>query len=161
MHAIPSRLTHKTLFTILALLPAFSFFGGAVVGQPLQREWVRNYFHVQTKTNQAVKIAISPDGNIVVAGSSQNAEGDLDYQIIKYRPNGDQAWSARYTSANSGNDLLRAMAIDPNGSVIVTGTSDTVKFNAAGDFLWAVPLAGRAIVATATYVYVTGFSETD
>lgn len=133
----------------------------SVFAQPLQREWVRNYFNVQTNSNQATAIAIAPDGNVVVAGTSQNTNGDLDYYVIKYKPNGDQAWSTRYDSTNSGKDQLRAMTIDPNGNIIVTGTTDTVKFNAAGAFVWSQPLGGRAIIANAEHVYVTGFSETD
>jgi hypothetical protein len=129
--------------------------------QPLQREWVRNYSNVQTNFNQAIAIAVAPDGNIVVAGTSQNIGGDMDYEIIKYKSNGDQAWAARYGSTNSGNDQLRGMTIDPNGNVIVTGTSDTVKFNPAGSLVWSQPLGGRAIIATTNYVYVTGFSDTD
>jgi hypothetical protein len=133
----------------------------SVLAQPLQREWVRNYFNVQTKTNQATAIAIAPDGNIVVAGTSQNEEGDRDYDVIKYRPNGDEAWRARYGSPSQGDDHLRSMTLDPNGNIIVTGTSATVKFNASGAFVWAVPLAGRALIANDSYVYVTGFSDVD
>jgi hypothetical protein len=106
-------------------------------------------------------IAIAPDGNIVVAGTSQNSGGDFDYEIIKYKANGDEAWEVRYGSANQGNDQLRAMTIDPSGNVIVTGTSDTVKINQAGSIVWSAPVGGRALIANASYVYVTGFSDVD
>ena len=43
----------------------------------------------------------------------------------------------------------------------VTGTSDTIKLTGAGVVAWSAPLPGRAIVANTTYVYVTGFSDTD
>jgi hypothetical protein len=144
------------LLLISILVPTPCLFG-----QPLQREWVMNYSLLQTKINQASAIAVTPDGNIVAAGTSQNAGGDLDYYVVKYKPNGDQAWSARYNSTNSGNDQLRGMTIDPNGNVIVTGTTDTVKFNSAGAFVWSQPLGGRAVIANVEYVYVTGFSEAD
>ncbi|HEY6229096.1 MAG TPA: hypothetical protein VI282_18400 [Verrucomicrobiae bacterium] len=88
-----------------------------VFAQPLQREWVKSYFNVQTKFNQPSAIALGPDGNIVVAGTSQNAAGDLDYEVIKYKPNGDEAWRTRYGSTNSGNDELRSMTLDSNGNI--------------------------------------------
>jgi uncharacterized delta-60 repeat protein len=145
----------------LCVLLLLVFASASLFAQPLQREWVRNYSNIQTNFNQAIAIAVAPDGNVVVAGTSQNIGGDMDYEIIKYKPNGDEAWKARYGSANSGNDQLRGMTIDANGSVIVTGTSDTVKFSPSGAFVWSQPLGGRAIVATTNYVYVTGFLDTD
>jgi hypothetical protein len=129
--------------------------------QTLEREWVKTHSTLQAKTNQAAAISIAPDGDVVVAGTSQNAEGNLDYQVVKYRPNGGEVWNARYGSANAGNDQLRSMTIDPNGNVFVTGTSHTVKYNAGGAFVWAVPLPSRAVIANADFVYVTGFSDTD
>jgi hypothetical protein len=132
-----------------------------ILGQLLQKEWVKTYSHLLTITNQATHIAIGTDGGIVVGGTSQNGEGDLDYQVIKYRPDGAEAWKVRYGSSGSGNDEVRGMTIDPNGNVFVTGTSATVKYNFSGAFVWEVPLAGRAIIALSNCVYVTGFSDTD
>jgi hypothetical protein len=129
--------------------------------QPLQREWIRTYFNVPTKINQATSIAIAPDGNIIVGGTSQNDSGDLDYEIIKYKANGDEIWRARYGSQNQGNDELRGMALDPAGNIVVTGTSSTVKYDGGGTFVWAAPLAGRAVIANQDYVYVTGMSDVD
>src|ERR1051325_2709804 len=117
---------------LLISITASALLSNAVLAQPLQREWVRNYFNVQTKINQATAIALAPDGNIVVAGTSQNAAGDNDYEIIKYKPNGDEAWNIRHGSANAGNDECRAMTLDPVGDIIVTGTSETIKISPSG-----------------------------
>jgi hypothetical protein len=149
-------LVRSLLLSVVTLVANPSAFG-----QSLQREWVRTYFNVQTGMNQASAIGMAPDGGVIVSGSSQNADGDLDYEVIKYKANGDEAWKARYGAFPGSNDLLRGMTIDPSGNVIVTGTSDTVKFNGAGSFVWAVPLGGRAVVANAAYVYVAGFSDVD
>jgi hypothetical protein len=119
---------------------------------------------VASKLNQATAIAVTPDENIVVAGTSANASGDLDYQLFKYSPNGDEIWRARYDLADGHvfDDQLRGMTIDPAGNVIVTGTTAMVKFAGAdGKKLWEQPLGGRAVVANASYVYVTGFSDVD
>jgi hypothetical protein len=144
---------------------------GAILGvtiqyssaQSLQREWLRTYSNPESKYNKATAIAVTPDGNIVVAGTSANPSGNLDYQLIKYSPSGEEVWRARYDFAEAEffDDELRGMTIDPAGNVIVTGTTATVKFNAGGQRVWAVSLPGRALIATSDFVYVTGFSDTD
>src|SRR5205809_515148 len=141
---------HISGYALRSLLPIFLLLSAPrLFAQTLQREWVRNYSLMQTKFNQASAIGVAPDGNIVVAGTSQNANGDIDYYVIKYKPNGDQVWATRYDSVNSGNDQLRGMTVDPSGNIIVTGTTDTVKFNSTGLFIWSQPLGGRAIIANA------------
>jgi hypothetical protein len=149
-----------------ALTVIFFVFGGivpSVFGQ-LQLEWARTYRLDPAKTNAASKIALTSDG-IVVAGTSASAAGDLDYLVIKYKPNGDVAWQARYDMADGNffNDELRGMTVDPAGNVIVTGTTATVKFSGAdGRKLWdQQSIGGRAIVANSNFVYVTGFSTTE
>jgi len=81
--------------------------------------------------------------------------------LSKYAANGEELWKRRYNSGAGVNDEVRGVAMDAAGNVFLTGTSKTVKIGWRGDFLWAVPYAGRAVVANADYVCVTGFSEVD
>jgi hypothetical protein len=128
--------------------------------QVLYREWIRTYHLDAAKTNQSLHILSVPDG-IVVAGSSANESGDLDYLVIKYKPNGDEAWKQRYNAGPDSHDALRFLAADPAGNIFVTGTSKTVKYSKDGLFRWAAPFAGRGIAAGMSFVYVTGMSEQD
>src|SRR3989442_1594708 len=89
----------------------------------IQQAWVKRYSLVSSATNQATAMALSPEGNIIVAGSSAGSNGDLDYTLIKYAPNGQQVWLARYDSATNGADQLRGLAVDTNGNSLLTGTS--------------------------------------
>jgi hypothetical protein len=159
------KTTTKTGLTTIPFIGlklfALAFIAPILLAQPLQREWVRTYSTVAGKTNQPTALALSPDGNVVVAGTSQNSDGDADYQVIKYRPNGAEAWRARYASQESGQDILRGMAIDPAGNVFVTGTSGTIKYNSVGGVVWITPINGRAVAADSKYVYVTGLSDRD
>lgn len=147
----------RRLFSVLLV----TFGTVTICGQQIQREWVRTWSSQSAKTNQAAAAMLAPDGGVVVAGSSQNAEGDFDYQLIKYAPNGNEVWRARYDSNSGGDDTFRGMAIDPNGNVFVTGTSHTVKYNRAGALIWTVPTPGRAIIANTNYIYITGISDVD
>lgn len=104
-------------------------------------------------------MALTSDG-VVIAGTSANTVGDLDYLVIKYNSNGDQLWTQRYDRAGA-QDTLRDLAVDEADNVFITGTSDTVKYSAAGNFIWKQPFGGRAIVANTNFVYVTGFSDVD
>ena len=128
----------------------------------VQQAWVKRYSLVSSATNQATAIALAPDGNLIVAGSSASTNGDLDYLVIKYAPNGQQVWLARYDSPTNGADQLRGLAMDADGNTLLTGTSKTVKLDNGGNLLWTAPYGGRALAAeTNGNVYVTGFSELD
>jgi hypothetical protein len=128
----------------------------------LQQAWVNRYSLVSSATNQVVGMSRSPDGNIVVAGSSASTNGDLDYVAIKYGPSGQQLWLTRYDSPGHGADVLRGLAVDANGNILLTGTTKTVKLDPSGNVLWSAPYGGRAVGAdTNGNVFVTGFSDLD
>src|SRR5580658_4621634 len=68
----------------------------------IQQAWVARYNNgISNGTNQAVKLALDPAGNIYVSGFSQNTNGNLDYATIKYAPNGNQVWATRLDSTNT------------------------------------------------------------
>jgi hypothetical protein len=149
----------------LSLFFCFLIFGvqsAPVYSQSLQKEWTREFSLDAAKNNTPVAALIAPDGTLVVAGTSENTTGDKDYQVIKYRSDGQQVWRATFASIAPGTaDVARSMTIDPNGNILITGTTSTVKFNTAGQMVWNTPIAGRAVIADSAFVYVTGLSEVD
>src|SRR5258707_1457549 len=110
-----------------------------------QQAWVKRYSLVSSKTNQATAIALAPDGNLIIAGSSASTNGDLDYVAIEYSPAGQQLWLTRYDSPAHGQDRLRGMALDSSGNVILTGTSTTLKVGTNGAVAWSAPYECRAV----------------
>ena len=79
------------------------------------------------------------------------------------------AWAARYHTSGNSNDASRAMAVDAQGHVYVTGASSdssgnyssaTVKYDAQGNQLWSAvysPLAVSSLLVDAQgSVYVSG-----
>lgn len=146
----------------LVILAALCFLSGSECLAQIQQAWVNRYSLDSSRTNQATALTLAPGGNIVVAGSSSSTNGDLDYLVTQYAPNGQQLWLARLDLATNSSDQLRGMALDTNGNVFLTGTSKTAKLNSGGSLLWDAPYGGRAVATDAGgNAYVTGFSELD
>jgi hypothetical protein len=79
--------------------------------------------------------------NVYVTGYSYDSNTNWDYATVKYDPNGNQLWVARYNGPESNNEEAYDLAIDSSGNVYVTGIgyySDTgvdfltVKYNQQG-----------------------------
>ena len=136
---------------------------GGPMNAAIQTVWTRRYDGgLAFGTNQAVALALAPDGGIIVSGHGRSTQGDWDYLVAKYSPTGEMLWARRYASPESVNDQVRSMAVNGEGSVYLTGTSMTVKYSSSGEELWTAPYGGRGIVTgTNGSAYVTGFSELD
>ncbi len=117
--------------------------------------WVKIFNGPGSDTDEPRAISADGSGNIYVAGRSKNANGDYDMFIIKYNAIGDTIWTKNYDGGVAGDDEVNDMAVDGNGNVYVTGSSDgdpsllvnsdylTVKYSSAGALLWATPYNGN------------------
>jgi hypothetical protein len=143
------------LFSLLIVLITIS------ASAQIQQAWVAKYNNGITKgTNQAVKMALDSNGNICITGFSQNTNTNLGYVTIKYAPNGNQIWAARYDSTNNFSAMPTAMALDTSNNIIVTGSALTMKYDSNGNQLWTAPYAGAALAVDANgNVAVTGFDS--
>lgn len=125
----------------------------------------------------AIAIAVDGNGSSCIAGSSGDPYfATWDYLTIKYDSSGAEQWVALYNGTADGHDEARAMTLDINSNVIVTGGSvgsgsswdyTTIKYDPLGDSLWVVRYDGpgnsadwaNAIVADDVgNIYVTGGS---
>lgn len=137
--------------------------------------WVTRYNGGWNANDYARAIAVDPQGNIYVTGESPSFTTRIDYVTIKYDANGNQLWVARYNSPGNGDDYARAIAVDNQGNVYVTGRSwngtdydyATVKYDTNGNLLWVSRYNGsgrrdddaRALVVDSRgNVYITGVS---
>jgi hypothetical protein len=143
-------------FDTVLLLFTFACFS---VCAQIQQAWVARYNNgILNGTNQAVKMALDSAGNIYVTGYSQNSNSQLGYVTIKYPPNGNQIWAARFDSTNYPSATPAGLSLDASNNVIVTGSAATVKYDANGNQLWTVPYSGTALAVDAgANIYVTGF----
>jgi hypothetical protein len=124
----------------------------------IQQAWVARYNNgITNGTNKAVKMALDSNGNIIVVGVSQNTNNELGYVTIKYAPNGDQLWVARYDSTNFPTAAPTGMVLDISNNVIVTGTANTMKYDPNGNQVWNTSQSGASIAVDAQGdAYVTG-----
>jgi uncharacterized delta-60 repeat protein len=139
-------------------------------------EWVARYSTADE--DYGVAVAADGAGNVYVVGNSGSPyTSSWDFVTIKYNSDGQEQWVARYNGPGDGADEAHGLALDPDGSVIVTGGSEgmgtsydfsTIKYNAAGETLWvrrldgpsSGPDAANAIArAQDGGVAVTGYSQ--
>jgi hypothetical protein len=140
--------------------------------------WVSRYGGLVNQGGSAHALAVDSQGNVYVTGESWGGTSQSDYATVKYDPNGNQLWVARYNGPGNADDYAFALALDAAGNVYVTGYSHggntgydyaTVKYDSNGNQLWVARYNGpgsgsdiaRAIaVDDGGSVYVTGFSRT-
>jgi uncharacterized delta-60 repeat protein len=142
-------------------------------GAPL---WTNRYNGPGNGGDVATAVAVDSSNNVIVTGSSFDAQGLSDYATIKYSSAGVPLWTNRYNGPLDGSDSANALAVDGNNNVIVTGCSPnpyssgnyaTIKYSSAGVPLWTNIYNGPAngddqaqavAVDGSNNVIVTGYS---
>jgi dipeptidyl aminopeptidase/acylaminoacyl peptidase len=90
------------------------------------QRWVERYDGPAGEEDDAVALAMAPDGtSVFVTGYSDGSGTYEDYATIAYDPStGDQRWVERYDGPARFPDFALAIAVSPDGSVVfVTGRS--------------------------------------
>lgn len=126
-------------------------------------------------SDQASDIAVDSSGNVYVTGyATANASTRRDYATIKYSSDGVPAWTQYFNGPANGNDEAKAIGVDANGNVYVTGTTTgngttnditTLKYSSSGVLQWSqvynsalngIDDAADMAVDASGNVYVTG-----
>jgi hypothetical protein len=130
-----------------------------------------------------VALAVDTAGNVFVAGTELTTDGGSQFVTTKYDTNGIMVWRSRYRGPEKLSDYVKAINVDSNGNVYVTGTSDcnnppcdegitqsdfaTIKYDSNGTQLWvarydgpghATEQANGMAMDSSGNVYVTGLS---
>ncbi|HXH17795.1 MAG TPA: SBBP repeat-containing protein [Chitinophagales bacterium] len=143
-------------------------------------QWQRVYDFVDD--DRAADITVDTSGNVYVTGESDadaTPASSLDYQTVKYDPNGNQLWQARYDGIASDDDVPHSISVDGFGNVYVTGQSDanaglpiindivTITYTSSGSLSWAQVFSGsgghddigNAVVVLNNGCVMAGLSE--
>jgi hypothetical protein len=143
-------------------------------GVPL---WTNRYDGPAGRFDEATAIAVDGSGNVFVTGNSETDDtGVTDFVTLAYSGTGDLLWENRYDGPGNGYDHARAVAVDSDGNVLVTGDSlgngtltdfATIKYSNLGVPMWTNRYNGpankgdqaNAIAVDSTgNVFVTGSS---
>ena len=116
--------------------------------------WTRRYNGPKNSKDIAYSIALDDSQNIFITGESEGLTGTHgifeDYATVKYNPDGDFQWAARYNGPAGDYDKANSICVDSEGNIYVTGVSDggssgsgephfdyaTIKYNSAGLTQW-------------------------
>ncbi len=145
-------------------------------GVPL---WTNRYHGTISASDQANAVAVDASGNVFVTGFSYGSVGGWDYATIAYSSAGVPLWTNRYDGPGNNDDVAKALAVDANGNVFVTGSSfgndsgwdyATMAYSGAGVPLWTNRYNGPGnwedqatviAVDASGNVFVTGSSDSD
>ncbi|WP_048149655.1 protein kinase [Thermococcus sp. AM4] len=87
--------------------------------------------------DEAYAVAIAPNGDIIVAGWTKSfGAGEYDVWVLRLDNNGNVKWQKTY--GGSKWDEAYALALAPNGDIIVAGWTDS--FGAGKDDAWVLRL---------------------
>jgi uncharacterized delta-60 repeat protein len=85
--------------------------------------WVARYDGPDNHDDRAYAIAIDSNDNIYVTGKSTSS-GTSDYATVKYAPGSNvPLWVATYNGPDNDGDYAKAIVIDNNDNIYVTGYS--------------------------------------
>ncbi len=103
-------------------------------GVPL---WTNRYNGPGNYMDRPVAIALDPNGNVFVTGSSTdvNASPDAGYAdivTVAYSSVGAPLWTKRFDGPGNKDDSPGALAVDANGSVCVGGVSEASTSGGVG-----------------------------
>lgn len=124
---------------------------GSVALAQYDTAWVRFYNGPTNGADDGNAIAVDRAGNVYVAGPSVGSGTGQDYCVVKYAPNGNIRWTARYNGPANSTDVAAAVAVDSSGNVYVTGNAIgnagnndivTVKYDSSGVQQWVAVYAG-------------------
>ncbi len=141
----------------------------------VRQDWVSRYDGPANSIDIVHGIAVDPQGNSYVTGSSPGLGTSYDYATVKYDANGNQLWVARFNGIGNGSDFPAGIVIDSLGNAYVSGASFngvtedivTIKYDTNGNQVWLATfgtpfnnsVAYALAIDAASNIYVTGYSD--
>jgi hypothetical protein len=136
----PGRVVRVVLFSLVLLALVLPSAYAAS-----HRVWLRRYNGPGNQVDSGAVVAIDSKGYVYVGGRSTGSGTGEDYVLIKYGGYGGVKWVQRYDGPAGGWDGIRAIAIDKDDNIYVTGRSfgsgshgdyATIKYDSNGNQKW-------------------------
>lgn len=111
-------------------------------------DWTRNIADVHVRTNSFLSdFTIDKNDNTYFGGTTETPASADDYRIVKIKKNGDIIYNHRYSTPGADDEEVFKIETNDAGQLYIVGDYDQsipsrtnfhmVKFNSAGNFLWA------------------------
>lgn len=108
------------------------------------QQWVAGYHNCPGR-NEPYDLTVDATGNVFVTGFCFSSSKNMDFLTIKYDALGAEQWSVQYDGAGNTTDDAQCIAVDPYGSVYITGnnlgsnwsTITTIKYTETGTAVFA------------------------
>lgn len=138
--------------------------------------WTHRYNGTANGNDIAYSCAVDDSGYVYVAGGGVDSLSGSNFTIAKYNSSGEQQWVKKYNGTGNSNDEAKAVFVDKQKNVYVTGNSagttsgddyTTIKYSPSGVELWAIRYNGTGngadiptgiTTANSGNVYITGRS---
>ncbi|MFM1998585.1 MAG: hypothetical protein RL204_532 [Bacteroidota bacterium] len=114
--------------------------------------WNVSYDPSQNQNDESAAVTFDSNGNIIVVGNTQNAEGQSDALLLNYAGSGGGSVNTyTYNGIGDNTENIRDFGFDTQGNIYVAGYSVAkdadrnlclVKMNSAGDTLWSRSITG-------------------
>lgn len=104
--------------------------------------WLRRFDTDHHGDELPSTILLDDDGNVYVAGSGQNANGDWDFLVLKYNDAGEMIWTFRHDGPDGQNDYISCAEFDGAGDLLAAGSVNSwedfgiIKLSTSGDMIW-------------------------
>lgn len=113
--------------------------------------WVARYNGLGDYYDVPFAITTDSSGVVYLTGGSCGVGSDHDFTTVAYDLSGNELWVARYNGPGNGYDVARAISMDFQGNVYVTGESysnetkedfATIKYDSMGNEIWVARYDG-------------------
>ncbi len=142
------------------------------------QQWMAQYTSPGNYYDKPNAIAVDSEGNVYVTGySNTRSFYNHDYTTIKYNSSGQEQWIAIYDGTGGEDDEAKAIVVDTDGNVYVTGDCYdehfsnycmTIKYDPGGNRVWTAAyhfqfanigyaIAEDMVLDNAGNVYIAGY----